>query len=53
MDVFLEGDSDGHCNGESGRTLISKLVDRIVDGLGSQGFDAQEGYDVYDQLVRK
>ncbi|MBB6181234.1 hypothetical protein [Pseudorhizobium flavum] len=45
--------SDAHCNGENGRTLISKLADKIVDGLERQGFDAQEGYDVYDQLVRK
>jgi len=45
--------SDAHRGGEDGRTLINKLADRVVDGLESQGFDAQEGYDVYDQLVRK
>lgn len=45
--------TDAQKDGEEGKTLISKMADKIVAGLEQQGFDDQESYDVLDELVRK
>jgi|GEM_PF-927736 len=44
---------DAQSHDVKGKTLISKMADKIVAGLEQQGFDDQESYDVFDQLVRK
>lgn len=45
--------TDAQKDGEKGKALISKMADKIVAGLEQQGFDDQESYDVFDELVRK
>lgn len=45
--------SDAMKDADDGRLLIKKMADKIVGGLERQGFDDQESYDVFDDLVRK
>lgn len=45
--------SDAVNDGDEGRMLIRKMADKIVGGLERQGFDDEECYDVFDELVRK
>lgn len=50
---FWQTISQAQQSGEAGRNLIRKMADLIVSGLEDQGFDDQESYEVFDELVRR
>ncbi|CAN7666871.1 hypothetical protein LJR030_002875 [Rhizobium sp. LjRoot30] len=45
--------SDAHKSGKAGPPFLKEIADDIVDGLTRLGFDDQQSYDVFDELVRK
>lgn len=45
--------SDGHKSGKAGPAFLEGIATDLVEGLGMQGFDDDQSYDVIDALIKK